>query len=109
MGMSFGHAESILGSRDSKKVANNTFLVRVDKNTIVVRHMQTDVVTINRDGTYILNNGGWQTLTSKDRINTYGPVSVAQKKGNWFVFDKEGNAIPFVNGMKVRFNGEVIK
>ena len=33
-----------------------------------------DVVTINSDGTYTLRNGGWNTVTTMERIRGYAPV-----------------------------------
>jgi len=44
----------------------------------------TDVVEIYRDGKRVLNSGGWQTITTKDRINTYGAGRVIQKDFVWY-------------------------
>lgn len=107
MGMSFGQAESILNGKDSRKVGNNTYLVRLSADSIGVRHQRTVVVTINKDGTYILYTGGWKTVTTKERMNTYSPVGVYQKKREWYVSTSKGE-IPFKDNMVVNHKGEVM-
>lgn len=84
--------------RPTKKLGNNTYLVRLDPETIGVQLHQTVVVKIHSDGTYTLNSGGWQTVTTKQRINEYCPVRVSQRKYQWFVGDEE---IPFKDGIRV--------
>lgn len=66
-----------------KKLANNTYLHRIDDSTLGVKLHSTDVVIIHADGTYTLHDGGWQTVTTKDRINSYSPARVGSVKGVW--------------------------
>lgn len=106
-GLSYADAESKLGKRDSKKLANNTYLHRVlfhesGRETLAVRLHNTDVVLIHKDGSYTLNSGGWRTVTTKDRINTYSPASVYQSNNIWYV----GNGDIFTDGMKVDGDGK---
>ena len=60
------------------------------------------------DGSLTLLDGGWQSNTTKSRLNallsafTYNGLSVFQKNWNWFVRDNDFNkTIPFVSGMTV--------
>ena len=55
-----------------------------------------------------LNNGGWFSKTTKDRLNEYfndsnlNSFGVFQKKGNWFVLTPNNdhkNALPYENDM----------
>jgi hypothetical protein len=85
-------------NRPTKKLKNNTYLTRIDSETIGVQLHNTIVVTIHSDGTYTLNSGGWQTVTTKQRINEYCPVRVSQRKHQWYVGDEE---MPFKDGMRV--------
>ena len=84
---SYGEAERILGHRESKKLGNNTYLERFDDDTIVIKLHSTYVVTYCKNGDVILDSGGWQSKTTKDRINKYSPVGVHQKKREWFLDD----------------------
>ena len=95
--MDFLTASNTLKKRESKKVGNNTYLVRISPETIGVRLHGTVVVQIHSDGTYTLDSGGWRTVTTKARINDFSPVKVSQKKYDWFVGDE-----PFHDGIRVR-------
>lgn len=60
-------------NRESRKVGNNTYLKRRGDDTIAVRLHDTDVVTYHRNGDIVLDTGGWMTVTTKDRINSFIP------------------------------------
>lgn len=82
---SFTEAVEKLGTRNSRKLANNTYLEKQPDGTIAVRLHSTNVVIYSPDGTITLNSGGWRTPTTKDRINTYSPLLVSQERGIWYV------------------------
>lgn len=63
------------GRNGRKRLQNNTYLERRGEDFAVRLHY-TDVVTIHADGTFTLRTGGWETVTTKDRINGYGPARV---------------------------------
>lgn len=58
--------------RDSLRLENNTTAFRRPDGIAVQLH-DTDVVTFRNDGTVVLNSGGWDTLTTRDRMNRYAP------------------------------------
>lgn len=68
-----------------KLLQNNTYLYKRDENAYAVQLHLTDVVTIRRDGTFVLNSGGWRTPTTKERINNYAPCTIQQMGGIWYV------------------------
>ena len=99
------HSEAVRmvrGKRNatSRKIGNNTRAFLRDDNSVDIVLHSTPVVTIREDGTYILRTGGWQTVTTKDRINQYSPVKVYQRKFSWYV-TIHGKEYDFVNGMVV--------
>lgn len=99
------HAEAIKmvhGKRNAtrRKVGNNTYAEILQDNSVAITLHQTVVVRIFEDGTYKLSNGGWQTVTTKDRINQYSPVRVYQRNFEWFV-TINGKEYPFYSGMVV--------
>lgn len=79
-----------------KKLKSNTYLIKRGEN-FAVRYHNTDILTICPTGEYILDNGGWQTVTTKARLNDFGPVRIYQKKDVWYI----GEGIEFFNGMRV--------
>lgn len=99
------HSEAILmvrGKRNAnrRKVGNNTYAEILHDNSVGIMLHSTYVVKIHPDNTYTLQSGGWQTVTTKDRINQYSPVRVYQRKYEWFV-KINGKEYPFMEGMIV--------
>lgn len=99
------HSEAVTmvrGKRNktSRKIGNNTYAEILNDDTVAIKLHSTYVVKIRADGTYTLNSGGWQTLTTKDRINQYSPVRVYQRKFEWFV-KINNKEYPFMDGMVV--------
>lgn len=54
-----------------RKLANNTYLV-ADGDAFAVRLHWTNVVTFHPNGSIVLDTGGWQTSTTRDRIRACG-------------------------------------
>ena len=74
-----------IACHDSKIIDNNTFLYHQDDDEVVRLHM-TDIVRKKRDGTMILNDGGWKTPTTRARMNdTIAPYMIHQEKGKWTI------------------------
>lgn len=106
--MNFVKANETLGKRDRKKVGNNTWMERLGNGSIAVILHSTAVVVIHPDGTFTLDSGGWQTVTTKSRINEFSPAGLFQKKGTWYVADGSfDRLVEFYDGMKVRLGGVV--
>jgi hypothetical protein len=63
----------------------------------------TDIITFRKDGTIVANTGGWQTVTTKARLNEYLPVGIYQRGGLWYW---EGGE-PFTEGDTIR-DGKVV-
>lgn len=100
----YQQAKDFLAGKKSRRIAHNTWVELRDADTIALRYHATDVVTYKANGTVILTNGGWQTVTTKERLNAFSPVSVYQRKYEWFVGRVEDGIfknldIPFKNGM----------
>lgn len=84
----------------SRKVGNNTRAILRENGDVQIVLHSTPVVTIHKDGTYTLRTGGWNTVTTKDRINQYSPVRVYQRDYQWYV-TINGKEYEFMNGMVV--------
>ncbi len=61
--------------KDRRKLENNTYLQRdrYKLSAISVRLHDTDIITFHSDGRIDLCNGGFPTITTHDRMNTYLP------------------------------------
>lgn len=95
------------GRMDRRKVANNTYAIRRDDDTIAIRLHETDVVTVTRDNRVRLETGGWYTVTTKERINRYIPGWTAYSdRGTWYVRHyaagwENSEAVRFFDGITI--------
>ncbi len=107
-----------LKNRDSKKIGNNTYLIKLRVNQepdgevlgVAIKYHKTKVVSIYADGHIYINTGGWSTVTTQKRINnalaglfpfSYGHrpyLTIKRKDGDTF--------LRTVNGV-YEFNGSV--
>jgi hypothetical protein len=74
-----------------------------------VTYHQTQIITVNPDGSITLDHGGWQTRMTKARMNQYGAkhgIHVYQDKGDWHVAH-HGVTTPYENGMTIHPSGHV--
>lgn len=96
-------AAALNRGRTGKKIGHNTWLVPGPMlGDVSVRYHRTNIVTLHADGAYTLRSGGWETVTTKARINRYAPVRLYQEKGEWRIADPlTGGYWPFLSGMVV--------
>lgn len=86
-----------------KPIERNTrvILQRSDDNGVPVygiEYHETTIIEIYIDGKYIYDTGGWQTISTKKRMNEYGPITIYQREGIWYARNGATH-IPYVNGM----------
>ena len=91
-----------------KRIGNNTIKYTDRHGVEHIRLHDTDIVSYHPDGTMTIDSGGWQTRTTKDRINEYLPdhVTLYQKNFTWFldvrsVDGEHMETVPFEDGMTV--------
>lgn len=88
---SYADAEKFLAGKTARKLGNNTYVESIGHTVtaIAVRLHATNIVTYHPDGTIVLNTGGWNTVTTRDRMHQLTPrgVSVSGSKG-----DRSGRA-----------------
>lgn len=104
--LSYNEAKKLMESAKSKAngkpLASNTRLYQNDDGSYGIVYHRTEIVRIHADGTYTLNNGGWYTVTTKQRLNEYAPVSIFQRKHVWYLASgANGKPMQYVNGMRV--------
>ena len=99
-------AEEFLGSRDSRKIGHNTYLVRKDEGA-AVRFHATEILVI-RKGAITLTSGGYRTYTTKERISTLLPdgYRIYAERGIWYVSTPEGR-VTFADGLTIKASGKV--
>jgi len=66
--------------------------------TIIVTYCNTQIVRVNNDGTVTLNTGGYETVTTKKKMNQAAKqfglgYSVSQRASRWYVSKPDGNEV----------------
>jgi len=106
----FLDAERFLGTRYSAGLRNHTSLVRMD-HSIAVKYHDTDIVTYNWEGTIVLDNGGWYTTSTCERMNLYNPLGrIWITKRIWWYHPvekglAERTAYEYENGITIQPDG----
>lgn len=99
-----------------KKIDRNTYLIDRGDH-IAVRLHQTDIVKLYANGEVVLNTGGWETVTTKDRMNRYSPFYVQQRKNVWSVWQRDNSPSGdrrdkfcglFFDGMRLTHTGRIL-
>jgi len=70
---------------------HNTYLQTRDDKTIVLKYHATDVITWYSDGRIVVDVDGWQTSTTKLRLNEFLPDGFRcySDKGIWYIADTQ--------------------
>jgi len=69
----FGVLVEMLGSKERRNIAHNTDLARVGDGEIAVILHWTRILVFNINNTVTLRSGGWNSPTTRARINTFAP------------------------------------
>lgn len=101
--MNYQEASDKLGNKDKRRLRErNTYLLREDNafgDIFYVRYHATNILAFLPDGSVKVNNGGWYTVTTKQRLNEYLPYGyrISQRKGQWFI-SSPSDEFEFENG-----------
>jgi hypothetical protein len=96
----YGFAQERPGKSRTKSMRDS---IHRDNETVSARLWNTDVATLNpQTNTLTVRSGGWQTRTTKERINKALPddMSISTKKGRWMVNTRQGE-VPFEENMQI--------
>lgn len=75
-----------------KPMANNTRLYH-DGDGYRLKLHATNILFINGDGTYTYNAEGWETITTQQRLNEFGPLNIRREKGEFRVWKRGGDYV----------------
>ncbi len=104
--------DEYLGKKQERPLARNT-RVRREGDDIVVQLHSTDIAFLKSDGAVTLNSGGWQTPTTKERLNLFlTNYRLVQENRRWYLYpcgqwDKTARQ-PFVDFVMVCPTGELV-
>ena len=92
-----------------KPIAGNTRIVKTERGFGIMFH-STVIFNVSKSNRAILNNGGWESVTTKKRLNEYLPTGyyIFQKKGDWFLKKPDGTKQPYQNGYMINLKPKEI-
>ncbi len=101
----YSEALDALKGRGSRTIAHNTRLGIIGNGEAIGLWLHaTCIVTFNRDGSIALRTGGWQTVTTKDRLNRVARAhgwSVFAKACVWYIAHRSGTEFEFEEGFAI--------
>ena len=96
--------DDILGTRTTRKVENNTYVERLNADTISIKLHNTYIMEYRRDGSIIVRDGGYRTVTTRNRIDYFleRPWSLYQRKGYWYMTGRQAGSCLYQSGMDIK-------
>lgn len=79
---SFLNAQKFREGNTTVEVLENVTILKLHNNPIAYKYN-------NPERTLSITNAGWQTNTTKERLNAIPNVSIKQVKGKWLLNSKE--------------------
>lgn len=109
--MNYQQADTSLQGRCrmQRKIGNNTYLIRID-DRIAIRLHSTYILTFHKDGSIEINTGGWNTVTTKARMNEHlprpwGVGTDSRQYGSYLVLYRIGEAVALADGLIIPADG----
>ena len=65
----------------SRKVGHNTYVVSRSIDTVAIKYHDTDIVTYHRGGRITFNDGGWDSVTTRERMGQFSDIAFHRIKG----------------------------
>jgi hypothetical protein len=94
----------VCASRSGRpKIKGNTWLERLDLTSIALVFHTTMILILHQDGSYTYNTEGHRTVTTKSRLNEYGPLSISQMQYQWYA----GSMI-YQDGMQAKSRDRIV-
>jgi hypothetical protein len=88
---------------DTKKLDDNTYLRLDSGGDFKVKFHNTDIITVHADDSFTVTIDGWNTVTTRKRLNDLLPGRFYTQKGTLYF----GGTV-FFEGMKISRTGEVL-
>lgn len=70
-------AERFLNGQKEKELDKRTRLLRKTDSRIILIYHETPIIQYYADGSYLLSHGGWQTRTTRDRLEEFTPFTIS--------------------------------
>jgi hypothetical protein len=107
----YGSLSNFLNGKEERKLGNNTIVHKLDDQTVAIMYHRTNILKINQENVVTINTGGWETTTTKDRLNQFlgcRGFGIFQKKGVWYITGND-HTVEYEDGMRIMPDGTLIR
>lgn len=101
--------DNMLGEKNVRKIGYETIIHRLGDFEIGIKYHNTDIIKIDLTNIVTLNTGGWETRTTKDRLNQFldcRGLYIYQKRNVWYIVNN-GEHIEYKDHMKIHPDGHL--
>lgn len=108
--LDFDSLDNYLGKKDQRPLGYETVLRKINDHNIAIRHYRTDILRIDHANIITVDVNGWETKTTKDRLNQFlrcKNVFISQAKRVWTIHGSNGS-FPYQDGMEVHEDGHIV-
>jgi hypothetical protein len=88
--LTYDRAICKLSGKQEKKIGHSTWVCRRDKGDVAVKYHYTDIITFHPDYSITVRTGGWDTATTRSRLNDLLQDHAVYGEGGGIIEDIEG-------------------
>lgn len=88
------------------RIENNTWL-EANNGNYIIRHHNTDIITITPENHYIIHCRGYRSNSTKKRLNGYSPARIFCRNFTWYV-EANNQTILYEDGMRFDLDGKLL-
>lgn len=100
----YAQAERMLGKRDQRTLFNNTVIHRGGNRRVFVTHHGSVIGSFEADGSVMLTNAGYGSVSTRERLNGMTPPSLGfvQKNHAQMIMQRAGDEVTYTPGGTVQ-------
>ena len=100
----YAQAERMLGKRDQRTLFNNTMIHRGGNRRVFVTHHGSVIGSFEADGSVMLTNAGYGSVSTRERLNSMAPAGVGFVQRNYaqMIMQRAGDEVTYTPGGTVQ-------
>ena len=100
----YAQAENMLNNRERRTLINNTVIERGGGNRINVLYHGNLIAAFDPDGSRMLTNSGYGTVSTRERLNSMAPAGVGFVQRNYaqMIMQRAGDEVTYTPGGTVQ-------
>jgi hypothetical protein len=100
-----------LGNRTKVKLGGSIYLEKREDDAVAVKLYSTDIITWQKNGHIILDSGGYKTVTTADRLQSFLSYNIIRRSsisGTWYLSDCTKKFYEWKDPIELDCHGKII-